>query len=133
MTRITDPRWLREYLDRESGNGKARESYWDDPSGAGSTGDLRPPGALGGVGGIDVNVPLLVVGTKHDLAVAAASSLPMHQGRTRTPVSVPKCTPELGRPYLGVLCLFGGQISFLFTTSPKFIFSLIFERNRFKV
>ena len=32
-------RWLREYLDRESGNGKARESFWDDPNG-GSTTDL---------------------------------------------------------------------------------------------
>ena len=32
-------RWLREYLDRESGNGKARESFWDDPNG-GSTSDL---------------------------------------------------------------------------------------------
>lgn len=33
-------RWLREYLDRESGNGKARESFWDDPNG-GSTTDLE--------------------------------------------------------------------------------------------
>ena len=78
-------RWLREYLDRESGNGKARESFWDEPggNGVGSTGDLRA------LGGVDVNVPLLVVGTKHDLAVAG-SSLPTHQGRARTTGSVPK-------------------------------------------
>ena len=88
-------RWLREYLDRESGNGKGRESFWDDPSGggngggSGSTGDLRASGALG----VDVNVPLLVAGTKHDLAVAG-SSLPTHQGRTRTPTGsvLPKLT-----------------------------------------
>lgn len=64
-------RWLREYLDRESGNGKARESFWDDPSG--STGDLRSSGP------VDVNVPLLVAGTKHDVAVAGSASLPTHQ------------------------------------------------------
>ena len=88
--KILNFRWLREYLDRESGNGKARESFWDDPgggngSGTGSTGDLRA------LGGVDVNVPLLVVGTKHDLAVAG-TSLPTHQGRARTTGSVPKFT-----------------------------------------
>ena len=91
-------RWLREYLDRESGNGKARESFWDDPSssGSGSTGDLRSSGP------VDVNVPLLVAGTKHDVAVAGSASLPTHQGRTRTPTgSVPKFNRVLGGNSIG--------------------------------
>ena len=44
--------------------------------------------------GVDVNVPLLVVGTKHDVAVAGSGSLPTHQGRSRaTTGSVPKFSP----------------------------------------
>ena len=43
-------KWLREFMDRESGSAKQRESYWDI-----NTEKLEA---------VDVNIPLLVIGTK---------------------------------------------------------------------
>jgi len=58
-------RWLREYMDREGGNSKLKETSWDDNEGLDT---------------IDVNVPLLVIGTKQDLA--GSVGLPVHQRRS---------------------------------------------------
>ncbi|TRY63651.1 hypothetical protein TCAL_11411 [Tigriopus californicus] len=62
--------WLREFMDRESGNAKLRESTWEDQSGSSDHLDT-----------IDVNIPLLVVGTKQDVA-SETHALPLHQKRS---------------------------------------------------
>jgi len=63
--------WLKEVTESDSGNGKNRDlSIWDEPS-------TDDPGKRDLN---DVNIPLLVIGTKQDLA-ADRSSLPVRQQR----------------------------------------------------
>lgn len=62
-------RWLREFMDRESGSSKLRDSNWDDYNS-----EIDKPST------VDVNIPLLVVGTKQD--VAGDGGLPVHQRRS---------------------------------------------------
>lgn len=61
-------KWLREFMDRESGNSKLREAFWDE-----NTNERLDT--------VDVNIPLLVMGTKQDMAVSS-NALPVHQKRS---------------------------------------------------
>jgi len=62
-------KWLHEVLERECGNGKQKnDGFWDDNA---------PPSEVIP----DLNLPLLVIGTKQDLA-DDRKSLPVHQRRS---------------------------------------------------
>lgn len=74
-------KWLREALARDTGNGKQRESNWDD-----NVTTQRDEAAF------DVNVPLLVIGTKQDLE-ESRGNLPVHQ--KRSPLAEDYVTEEI--------------------------------------
>ncbi len=87
---------------RETGNGKQRESFWDENGGGGgSTSDLRQIG-------VDVNIPLLVIGTKQDLV--SGSALPTHQIR-RSFIADEYLTEEIHLNCNDERCLAAGSTS----------------------